>query len=429
MARTKGALNKPKQQKYEVSRKNDTVMIKVNMEKQIAGAPLTRDSNRGWINFGERNMYPLELSTLYYNSIVHKACVDFAVTAILGEGIDYDAMSINESESAPNYGETWDTFLEKLCLDYVLYGSYAFQIIKNKDGNTYSYYHEPISNVRCEPKDEDGVIKNYWISSDWSMITKYPPIKLPRFGFQEDEELKSGTSYLFVYESYSPDMEYYYAPQYVGSLKAIQTEIELIRFDLRSVLNNFSASGVLALNRVEDDKERQMVLDNIQAMFTGSDAANSLMITFKNNDEDTPVVFTKFDKDVNNVDLFKASNERNIERIVAAHRIPSKQLIGISTDNAMLGGTGNELNVAYNLYNKTIAYKQRNNIVRTINRMLSLNGIDTKIVLKPLTFNVTEPTQVVERINDDTINEDKTVYDTSNIEEKRTDNNNNININ
>lgn len=173
-----------------------------------------------------------------------------------------------------------------------------------------------------------------------------------------------------------------------------------------------------------------MVLDNIQAMFTGSDAANSLMITFKNNDDDVPVSFTKIDKDVNNVDLFNASNDRNIDRIVAAHRIPSKQLIGISSDNAMLGGTGNELNVAYNLYNKTIASKQRNNIVRTINRMLSLNGIDTQIILKPLTFNVTEPTQVVERINEDTINEDKNITDTSNIEEKRTnENNDNVNIN
>lgn len=95
-----------------------------------------------------------------------------------------------------------------------------------------------------------------------------------------------------------------------------------------------------------------------------------------------------------------------------------------------LVGLGNELNVAYNLYNKTIASRQRNNIVRTINRMLSLNGIDTQIILKPLTFNVTEPTQVVERINEDTINEDKNITDTSNIEEKRTnENNDNVNIN
>lgn len=426
MSRPLGSKNKPKEQKYEVQRKNDTVILKINMEKQIAGAPLTRNSNRGWINFGERNMYPLELSTLYYNSIVHKACIDFAVTAILGEGIDYEAMSINDSESSPNYGETWDVFLEKLTLDYVLYGSYAFQIIKNKDGQTYSYYHEPIANVRCEEKDEDGVIKNYWISSDWSATAKYPPIKLPRFGFQDDEEIAQGKSYLFVYESYSPDMEYYYSPNYVGALKAIQTEIELIRFDLRSVLNNFSASGVLALNRIEDDKERQMVLDNVQAMFTGTDAANSLMITFKNNDEDNPVVFTKFDKDVNNVDLFKASNERNIDRIVAAHRIPSKQLIGLDSESGMLGGEGNLLNVAYNLYNKTVASKQRKNIISTINRMLALNGIETEIVLKPLTFNVLTPDKITENINKDTIQEDKNVYDTDNIEEKRTNENGTI---
>ena len=46
MGRPKGSLNKPKNNKYEVSRKNDTVVLKINMETQIAGAPLTRDSNR-----------------------------------------------------------------------------------------------------------------------------------------------------------------------------------------------------------------------------------------------------------------------------------------------------------------------------------------------------------------------------------------------
>ena len=33
MGRPKGSLNKPKVNKYEVSRKNDTVVLKINMEK------------------------------------------------------------------------------------------------------------------------------------------------------------------------------------------------------------------------------------------------------------------------------------------------------------------------------------------------------------------------------------------------------------
>ena len=297
---------------------------------------------------------------------------------------------MDETKLYPNYQETWNEFIQKIALDYSIFGSYAFQIIRNKDGKSYSFYHQPVSDVRCSPRDEDGVITSYWISGDWSAQSKFPPIEIKAFGFQEDEEIKSGEPYLFVYSSYSPDIQYYQLPQYASAIKAIQTEIELVRYDLRSVLNNFTASGVLTMNRIDNDDERKMVLENIEAMFTGSDSANSLMVTFKDNDENTPVVFTKFDKDVNNVNLFDGTNTRLVDRIVSAHRIPSKALIGLNVDSAMLGGEGNLINVAYNLYLKTKGINDRNAIISVINKMLALNGINEKIILKPLSFNVTD---------------------------------------
>ena len=391
MPRPKGSKNKPKTPKYEFSRtRGGGMVVKINMEKQVENTPVMRDSRRGWINYGTRNMYPLELSNLYYNSPTHKACVDFEVASIVGDGVDYEAMRMDESKLYPNYQETWNEFIQKIALDYVLFGSYAFQIIRNKDGRTYSFYHQPITDVRCSPRDEDGVITSYWISGDWSAQSKFPPVEIPAFGFQEDEEIKSGKPYLFVYNQYSPDIQYYQIPHYASAIKAIQTEIELVRYDLRSVLNNFTASGVLSMNRIDNDEERKMVLDNIEAMFTGSDGANSLMVTFKNSDEENPVTFTRFDKDVNNVNLFDGTNDRLVNRIVSAHRIPSKALIGLNVDSAMLGGEGNLINVAYNLYLKTKGTNDRNAVINTINKMLALNGIDQKIVLKPLSFDLTE---------------------------------------
>lgn len=415
MSRTKGSKNKPK-----INTVNNSSVIKVKMEKQVESAPKTSNSMRGWINWGYKNDYPLQLSSLYYNSPTHQSCVDFAVSAIVGEGVDYDKMELsNQEEVVPNYTETWDELLEKISLDYILYGAYAIQIIKNKDDKTYSFYHQAIGDVRCSPKDEDGIITSYWISSDWTNLVKYPAIEVPAFGFQEDEKLSQGKTYLYVSTDYSPDLEYYQMPKYASALKAIQSEIELQRYDLRSIMNNFSASGILSMNRIDDEEEKKMVLDNIEAMFQGSDNANSLMITFKNNGEDNPVTFTKIDKDITNVNLFSENNDRNINRILSSHRIPSKQLIGYDADSAMLGGEGNLLNVAYNLYNKTVADKNRKKIVGVINKMFRLNGIDVQIMLKPLSFSVLQPTSIVEedkKITDDV----QETYDNENIEEKQT---------
>jgi hypothetical protein len=367
-------------------------MFQTNFEKQIEGAPINRNSNRGYVNWGLRNDYPIKLSELYFNSIVHKSCVDFGVTAVVGDGVDYQAMNMDKTEVMPNQYQTWDEFIRCLVLDYILYGSYAFQIIRNKDGRTFSYYHQPISSVRCSPRDEEGNITSYWLCQDWTATGKYPPIEIPRFGFQEDETINSGKPYLFVFETYTPDLDYYTTPKYIGGLKAIMTELELIRYDLRAVKNNFSANGFLVLPRVESDEERRELLNNIKNSFVGADNANSLVVTFSNGDENDSNVakFVKIDKDSNNVNLFSESNQRNIDRIVTAHRIPSKALIGMPIDGATLGGGGNEVNVAWNLYNKTVATEYRNAIVTTINKMFALNGIDTELVLKPLDFNLTD---------------------------------------
>lgn len=417
--RPAGSRNKPK---VELTKHKDgSAVITIKMEKQVEGMPINRNSNQGFIKWGIRNDYPQRLSDLYYNSVTHKSCVDFAVTAILGDGVDYEAMMSNDSELVPNYQYSWDELLERISLDYVLYGTFALQIIKNRDDKTYSFFHQPMGDVRFSPRNEDGVIESYWVSSDWTQTGLYPPVELKSFAFQEEEEIKGGQAYLYVYDGYSPDIAMYPVPNYVSALKPIQTEIELERYDLRSVTNNFSASGILTLNRVDDEQDRNMLIQNIQAMFTGADNANSLIINFKNNDEEEPATFVKIDKDSgNNVNLFEQSNERIIAKIIAAHKISNKALIGYEADSAMLGGEGNILNIAFNLYNKTVANKLRRNIVNTINRALAMNGVDTKIVLKPLQFNITETT--------DTSSNNTVIDDKNEDTEKATSENNNQNL-
>lgn len=405
MSRPKGSKNKPK---IELHKGNGgSYVLTINLEKQIEEQPINRDSNMGYVKWGVRNDYGTKLSNLYYNSPTHKACCDFAATAVLGDGVDYVTSGLNAIDNAPNYQYSWDELIYNIALDKVIFGGYAIQIIKNNDGKTYSFYHQPMSNVRASKKDEDGVITSYWISEDWTATSKYPPIELPAFGFQDDEEIKKGQAYLFVNWDYTPDIEYYGVPMYTAAIKAIQTEAELMRYDLRSVLNNFSASGILSMNRIDDEEEKKATIDNIQALFTGADNANSIIINFKNNDEETPATFTKIDKDAgNNVNLFEQLNERVIAKIIASHRISNKALIGYEADSAMLGGEGNVLNVAFNLYSKTVITRLRNSIVRTINNALKINGIDTQIVLKPLTFNI-ETSNATQNTNSD-VNKENT---------------------
>lgn len=401
--RPKGSLNKTKMLS------NGNMLINVEMEKQIPNAPTCRLNGIGFINWGNTNDFPQTLTGLYYSSSTHKSCVDFLVSAICGEEIETDSMM-------PNYGETWESFVSKLALDLVLFGGYSFQVIMNKDGKTYSFFHEPFNNVRCGKPDEDGNITEMWVCKDWTEQAKYRPFILPRFGFNEDERIEKGKAYLFYYSRYSVDSEYYPLPHYYGALKAIQTEAELLRYDLKSVLNNFSANGVIALDRIDDEKERKQVIDGLQKMFTGADNSNTVMITFKNNENDNPVTFTPFDKDISNVNLFSDNNERTVNRILSAHRISNPTLIGLPNGGTGFANEGQLLEASFNLLNKTIINNMRKEIIRTINKMFVINGVDDTLKVKPLSFNLNhleeDQTETIEST------EDKEVFNNDNVEEK-----------
>lgn len=359
----------------------------IKFEKQIEGSPITRNSNQGWVNWGLRNDMPNQLLNLYNESPTHAAAINFGVQSICSGGIDYDAMKLDSSQTVPNYEYSWDELIRNISLDYMLYGSFAIQIIMNKDGKTFSFWHIPLEKVRWSPYDEDGQITSYWISNDWTSTGLNPPIEIEAFDMRPDTKIEKGKPYIYVYRHYSPTMSYYTSPHYISAIKAIQAEIEFINYDLKHIVNGFSAAGVLTLNSVETDEERRAIINNIQSMFQGSNNANTMAITFRTNLQDTPVQWTPFTDKGSNVNQYADSNQRCINRILSAHQINDPQLIGLPNP----GGTGFNsegqlLETAYNVYNKVVGNYNRQCVIKTINQMFRMNGIDIEIIMKPLVF-------------------------------------------
>lgn len=411
MSRPIGSKNKPK------PTKSGGVFL-TKFEKQIEGSAITKKNALGWVNWGIKNNYPNILLDLYNQSPTHHSAVNFAVQSILGNGVDFEQMGLNGDEVVPNYSQSWDEIIKSLALDYILYGSYAIQIIMNKDGKTFSFYHMPLEKVRWSEYDEDGQITSYWICQDWTATSKFPPFQIDALDMR-DEHIEKGKPYLYVYRTYSPTMAYYTSPHYAAAMKAIQAEIEYCNFDLKNIVNGFAPSGVLTLPQVETDEERQAILNNITRMFQGSDNANSVMVNFRNNIEDKGVEYTPFSQNGGNVNIYAEANQRVVNRILEAHQIPNAALIGMpDLNNSGFSSEADKLEVSYQLYNKLTGNYNRMAVIRTLNQMLKMNGIDTEIIMKPLSFNDfgndanveerTEPTQPKE-----------TEVDKNNIEEQK----------
>lgn len=418
MPRPKGSLNK------KSSSSGGLQVLK--FDKQIEGAPITKvNTSYNFVQWGKNNNFPELLLDLYNNSPVHHSAIDFEVQAVVGDGIDAEAMKLDNTQLYANYYQSWDAILRNITLDYFIFGCFALQIIKNRDNKTYSFYHFPMDKVRMTEFDEDGVITKYAISKDWNNLSQNSPMFIDAFDFRDESVLKQGTPYLYVYHSYSPTQDYYSSPQYQAAIQAIQADVQYCEYDLKTVTNNFTPAGMIVMNSVETDEEKREVVQNIERMFNGAKNAASVMVTFRDNPEQLAPEFIPFTASVNNVNLYDASNVRNINRILCAHHINDAALIGLPS----IGSTGfaseaDKLETAFQLYEKVSGNYHRKCIVNSINDALKLNGLDVQIILKPLKFNDfgTEENSVTEDNGKaDEVNQDVT---TNNIEEQTNGGNN-----
>ena len=418
MSRPKGSLNKSTLAKMQQQTSKGGGVYLTQLEKQIEGSAITRKNSLGWVNWGIRNNYPNLLLDLYNQSPTHRSAVNFAVQSILGNGVDFEQMQLNGDEVVPNYAQTWDEVIKSLALDYILYGSYAIQVIMNKDGKTYSFWHMPLDKVRWSEYDEDGQITKYWICQDWTMTGTYPPFEIDALDMKDEWKLEKGKPYLYVYRTYSPTMTYYTQPHYAAAIKAIQAEIEYVNYDLKNIVNGFAPAGVLTLPEVETDEERQAIIQNVTRMFQGSDNANSVMITFRSNIEDKGVEYTPFQSNKGSFNYYADANQRVINRILESHQIPNASLIGMpDIGNSGFSSEADKLEVSYQLYNKLTGNYNRMAVIRTLNQMLKMNGIETEIIMKPLNFNdFQEDANVKERTESADVPEKNA--DENNVEEK-----------
>ncbi len=386
MARTVGSKNKPK----TPTNRGGVFNIKMEKQQYIENSPICKyNAQYNIIQYGSKNLYPYDLISLYNTSVTMKSCIDFMTTAICGEGLDWESIGFEEKDiQNPNYSTSWFTFIKALAFDMSMYSAMSFQIIKNKDGKTYSFFHQPVETIRLEEVDDDGVINNAYLCKDWSEPVKNGVVKIPMFGFQDDKEIPKGVPYLFYYRQYNPVNNYYGLPIYASALNCIQAEAAFQVSNLKMIKNSFTPVGAITLPQCETDEERQAIINNITNMFTGELNSNQLIITFRDNIEQKPIEFTPFTQNATNVNIYADATERTQNWIIGAFKIPSKMLLGYPTDNTGFSDSGSLMESAFSLYNVNVVNSIRREILDVINNAFKLNGVDIQLKLKPLRYKI-----------------------------------------
>jgi len=396
----------------------------INLKLQAHKTPVFKEEkSKEWVIYGADkeggyyNNYPGYLLYLFNRSSKHNAFINGKVLYICGAGVGFDStdLSIEDIALANDFlnkeNTNFDTLkdiVKKCVLDKKLFGGYYLEVIWNKAGNNFELLHFPYNNLR-KAKDADG----YWYSKDWSKQKQSPEETdleyIPLF----DPEKPTGRQ-IFVSKEYRPDLDAYPLPDYVASAVYAEVDVELSNYRLNAIKSAFNAGTILNFsNGRPTEEEKEEIEARLKEKFTGTDRANSLLITFSGNKDSAPTIehLTPQNVDAQLTEL----NDQVIQELIIGHHIPNPMLVGIKTAGEL--GTKDQINDSYELYKNTYIIPNQAEIEKDFNYLLKLKGFSNRIYLKELDP-IEEQLPIEEKIKVMTKNEVREMYGLPPLEEE-----------
>lgn len=319
-----------------------------------------RDS---WVKFDVDNIYPERVLDMVNSSPLQKSILESRKTYILGAGLE----QTSENVYTPNMYESWIDLIEKCVSDYVYLNAFAVQVILNESGNRFSFYHQPVQQVRFANYNEKNFIEKAYLCTDWRKAQKNKNVvEIPMFG---SETPKKGKAYLLYFK---PDQvgEYYYGiPEYMSAANYIMADAALSQYYNNYIHNNFSANLALRFPTEPTEEKKEELYENLRKSFGGAENAGNILLLFGENG----VVPEVNSIESVNADLYNSVVDIIKLALVSANRLTSPILAGIATSSGF-SSKSDEMIAAYTLYKLTVINSERAFLLKGFNKMLEMNG-------------------------------------------------------
>ena len=301
---------------------------------------LTQDEVRGkdYISYGDNNLYPQYLYSLYQDVTTLKTVIDGTSNYIAGDDVACNIQGFITSMNRK--GDTARNMVKWLARDYMLYGGFSVEVIRNLAGNVSEVYYTDFRNVRTDKKNEA-----FWYSEDYDKryVRTTKTLVYPKYLVNGD----APSSIVYVKNDVGST---YPIPRWSGAIKACEIEKHIDDLHLNSLENGFMPGYIINfLQGIPDDQTKAEIEKSIYEKFVSTDNAGRVLINFANGEENA----TKVEKlDITDFsDRYKSAAERSREQIYCAFQaIP--QLFGNMA--AATGFNEVEFQKAWDLYNRTV---------------------------------------------------------------------------
>lgn len=301
--------------------------------------------NHEFVQWGEHNDYPKYLDYLYDNSVTLHTIINAMVDYICGSEIKTTVKILEKQVNTSGY--SLKELINDIALDYVRYGGFAFQVIRNKAHDICSLYYVDFS--KCRTNKDHTLI---WYS-DWSgNVTKNNTITYPNFCSDAGQE---ATSSIYWYASCSKKT--YPSPQYSAAVLACEMENKIAEYSLNLMTNSLQSNYMINFNNgVPTDDQQEEIEMLVYNKFCSEENAGRPLITY-NNDKEHAAEVVPIPAD-NWAEKYEKIKETCKEQIFASFRA-NPALIGINQTN--IGFSQQEFSEAFKIFNKTVIepYQQK----------------------------------------------------------------------
>jgi hypothetical protein len=335
-----------------------------------------------WVYYGVDNLLPQYFIGLYDNCSIHKAVVTSKVNQIMGDGI----VSLNNPMATVNLvnaNETISEVMKKCVLDFMMFGGFALNIIKTRDGNGIAeIYHIDFSRIRSGKMNDDDKVEHYYYSPNWLDVRKYKPEEYPAFDMND-----SSKSQIFYFKNYQPGLSYYPIPDWSAGQRAIEIDIESKNFHMNNLRKGMVPSLWINYNNgIPGEEEMQTITRALESQYGGTDNAGQAIISFNESKEQSPEI-TQIPRNDND-SYYQTLNDDITRAILSAHRVSSAELFGIATAGKL--GGGQEITEHSEYFRKMVIQPFQNEILPVFNKMVSLKfDKPTTFEIKPLSLFLT----------------------------------------
>ena len=194
--------------------------------------------------------------------------------------------------------KTMHEVLKKVAFDFKLQGAFALNIVWSQDRTQIAeIYHIPVERLRAAKPDDRGIVTEYYISANWGDTRANEPQAVPAFDMND----RTSPSQILYTGRYSPEMDVYFVPDYVGGCNWALIDQHIAEFHLNNIQNGFAGSYFISFaNGVPTQEERFEIEKSLQQKFTGTNASGRFVLTFSEDKsrvpEITPIAMTNADK-------------------------------------------------------------------------------------------------------------------------------------